>query len=99
MYTWTEKKNKDNKQKHGFYFSEVLDVFNVTHSLEFYDEIHSSLDEDRYIFIGCLHDGIILSVVTTDKKNGDTQIISARMASPKEEEAYHEHYSREVGGN
>ena len=50
MYTWTEKKNKENKQKHGFYFSEILDVFSDTHSLEFYDEIHSSLDEDD-IFI------------------------------------------------
>jgi uncharacterized DUF497 family protein len=97
MYTWDEKKNLENKQKHGFYLNEITDVFEDSHLLELYDSIHSSLDEERYICIGCLHDTVILYVVTTDTIQGNTQIISARKATPKEERAYYEHYRQEVG--
>ena len=52
MYTWTEEKNKLNKVKHGFYLSDIVDVFDDPHLMEFYDAAHSSLDEDRYITLG-----------------------------------------------
>jgi len=101
MYTWTEEKNQLNKKKHGFYLSDIIDVFDDPHLLEFYDAVHSSFDEDRYINLGCFHDTVILSVVIVDKANGDTQIITAREATPKEQEAYNEHYreSANSGGN
>jgi uncharacterized DUF497 family protein len=78
-----------------------VDVFEDPHLLEFYDADHSSLDEDRYINIGCFHDTIILFVVTTDKADGNTQIITAREAAPKEQEAYYERYrkSADSGGD
>ena len=94
MYTWTEKKNRLNKKKHGFYLSDIIDVFDDPHLLEFYDTAHSSLDEDRYINFGRFHDTVILFVITVDKNNGDTQIITAREATPKEQEAYYEHYKK-----
>jgi len=92
VFTWTEEKNKLNKKNHGFFLSDIVDVFDDPHLLEIYDEAHSSLDEDRFITIGCFHDTVILFVVTVDKTDGDTQIIMAREAIPKEQEAYYDHY-------
>ena len=101
MFTWTEEKNLSNKQKHGFFLSDIVDVFEDPHLLEFYDTDHSSLDEDRYINIGCFQDTVILFVVTTDKADGNTQIITAREATLKEQNVYYEHYrkSTDSGGD
>jgi uncharacterized DUF497 family protein len=101
MYTWTEKKNRLNKEKHGFYLSDIVEVFDDPYLLEFYDAAHSSLEEDRYITIGRFHDAVILSVVTTDKGDGNTQLITAREAAPKERRVYNDHYrkSTDSGGN
>ena len=98
MFTWTEEKNQLNKKKHGLYLSEAVDVFDDPHLLEIYDVAHSSLDEDRYINIGCVQDMVILFVVTSDKDDDD-QIISARKATPKEKELYYANYKREAGRN
>ena len=99
MFTWTEEKNQLNKDKHGLYLSEVVDVFNDPHLLEFYDTAHSSLDEDRYISLGQLQETVILFVVTTDKADNTTQIITARKATPKERELYYANYEKETKGN
>jgi uncharacterized DUF497 family protein len=99
MYSWNKAKNKENKRKHGLYLSEVVDVFDDPHLLELYDSAHSSLDEERYICIGCLRDTVILYVVTTDTQEGNTRIISARPATPKEENAFYGRYKQETGGN
>jgi uncharacterized DUF497 family protein len=94
--SWTEEKNQLNKKKHGLYLSEVVDVFDDPHLLEFYDTAHSSLDEDRYITLGRLRDMVILFVVTTDKVDNNTQIITARKATPNEKEIYYAHYEKET---
>lgn len=99
MFTWTEEKNQLNKKKHGLFLSDIVDVFDDPHLLEFYDAAHSSLDEDRYITIGRFHDTVILFVVTVDKVNGDTQIITAREATLKEQEVYHEHYRKSTNSS
>jgi uncharacterized DUF497 family protein len=99
MFTWTEEKNLLNKKNHGLYISEVVDVFDDPHLMEFYDRAHSSLDEDRYITLGRLHDTVILFVVTTDKVDNNTQIITARKATSKEKEIYNANYKRETSGN
>jgi uncharacterized DUF497 family protein len=99
VFTWTEKKNRFNKKKHGFYLSEIVDVFDDPHLMEFYDTAHSSLDEDRYINLGCLHDTVILFVVTADKVDNNTQIITARKATLKEQETYNANYEKETRGN
>jgi uncharacterized DUF497 family protein len=98
VYTWTEKKNQINKDKHGIYLSEVIDVFDDPNLLEWYDAAHS-INEDRYITIGRLHGRVIFFVVTTDKANDEVRLIMARKAEPKEQEAYNEHYRRETGGD
>ena len=98
MFTWNEGKNKLNKKKHGLHLSEAVDAFNDPHLMEFYDTAHSSSDEDRYINLGRLHDEVILFVVTEDR-NDNTQIITARKATPKERELYYANYEKEIRGN
>ena len=63
MFTWTEEKNLLNKKKHGFYLSEIVDVFDDPHLIDWYDKEHSSMNEDRYICLGRLHDAVTLFVV------------------------------------
>jgi uncharacterized DUF497 family protein len=94
MFTWTEEKNKLNKKKHGFFLSDIVEVFDDPHLLEFYDAEHSSFGEDRYSTLGRFHDTVILFAVTVDKAGGDTQIITAREATHEEQETYNEHYRK-----
>jgi len=99
MFTWSEKKNQENKIKHGFFLSDIVDVFNDPHLLDFFDAAHSSLDEDRYITIGCFHNTVILYVVTTDNSDGTTQIITAREATSKEQKVYYDYYRKSTNSS
>ena len=54
--------------------------------LEFYDEKHSTAEEDRYITIGLVEE--ILTVVYTERTTA-LRIISARAATKKERMAYY----------
>jgi uncharacterized DUF497 family protein len=46
-----------------------------------------------------LNNIVILYVVTTDKSDGNTQIISASKATIKESEGYYEYYKKETQRN
>ena len=96
MYTWTKKKNRDNKKKHGFCLSEITDVFEDTHSVEFYDGTHSSIGDERFTLIGRFTETVILTVIFEDIGE-ECHLISARETTPNEEKAYNEHYQRENG--
>jgi uncharacterized DUF497 family protein len=98
MYTWDEVKNRLNKEKHGFYFSEIVEVFEDPHLIEWYDKTHSTQEEDRYICLGSLR-GVIILYVVIAPEGEDVQIITARRAEPLEERTYYEHYQEETGGN
>jgi uncharacterized DUF497 family protein len=67
VFTWTEEKNQLNKKKHGFSLSEIVDVFDDPHLIDWYDKNHSSINEDRYICLGRLHDAVTLFVVFTER--------------------------------
>jgi uncharacterized DUF497 family protein len=106
MFIWTEKKNRTKKieptrKNMAFTFPTIVDVFNDLYLLEVYDAAHSSLDEDRYINIGRFHDAVILFIVTTDMADGNTRIITAREATPREQEIYNDYYRKSTnsGGN
>ena len=99
MFSWTEEKNRFNYKKHGLYLSEIVDVFDDPHLIEFYDEIHSTVEEERFICLGCCQDFIILFVAFTGKKDGNIHLITAREATPKERRTYEENYRQEIGGN
>ena len=98
MFTWTEKKNLLNKKKHGFYLPEIVDVFDDQHLIEWYDKEHSSMEEDRYICLGRLHDIVILFEAFTEQ-GGNIHLITARKAEPIEERLYYAHYVKETRGN
>ncbi|GHV94584.1 hypothetical protein AGMMS50293_09040 [Spirochaetia bacterium] len=87
-----------NKKKHGFYFSEITDVFDDSHLMDWYDNGHSSMEEDRYICLGRWRDMVILFVAFTER-DGIVHLITAREATPKERKAYDENYRRETSGN
>jgi uncharacterized DUF497 family protein len=92
VFTWTEGKNQANKQKHGFYLSDIVDVFDDPHLIDWYDAAHSSLNEERYIGLGVFHN-VVLFVVFTEKGD-DIHLITARKAEPHEEKLYYDHYRK-----
>jgi uncharacterized DUF497 family protein len=98
VFTWTEEKNQLKKKKHGFFLSEVVDVFDDSHLIDWYDKEHSSIDEDRYICLGRWHDAVILFVVFTEQDE-EVHVIMARKAEPIEERLYYDHYEKETRGN
>lgn len=87
-YEWDSEKNKKNIKKHGLSFEQILDVFDDPFFLERYDREHSSDSEDRFFGIGCIQGLIVVATSYTEKSR--IRIISARLASPKEEEVYND---------
>ena len=88
-FEWDSEKNEKNRIKHGLSFEQILPVFDDPFFLERYDSAHSSEKEDRYFGLGCLQ--AVLVVATSYTENKRIRIISARLASPKEEEIYNEY--------
>ena len=95
MLTWTEEKNQLNRKKHGLFFSEIVDVFDDPHLLEFYDEVYSTPEEERYICLGRWQDFFVLFVAFTEK-DGAIRLITARKATSKERKVYEENYRKEI---
>lgn len=65
IFEWDEEKNLLNQRKHGISFETASYVFEDENYIEMYDFEHS-IDEDRYIAIGCVGD--VLFVVFTERK-------------------------------
>lgn len=89
-FVWDEDKNQINLRKHGIDFKTAALVFLDDLRLEYPDPDHSE-NEDRYRTIGLVHD--VLTVVYCDRLNADTgntdiRIISARLATRLERNAY-----------
>ena len=79
-FEWDEEKEKINIAKHGIDFATASHVFLDPDRLEYYDEKHSTSDEDRYITIDFVGD--VLTVVYTERIDA-LRIISARIATKK----------------
>ena len=86
LFEWDDEKEKINIKKHGISFETASFVFLDKNRKEYYDEEHSSLEEDRFITIGKVKD--VLFVVYTDV-NDITRIISARLADSDEKRDYY----------
>ena len=67
-------------------FSTAALVFGDNNRIEKYDELHSD-EEDRYITIGSI--GRVVVMVVYTERSGAIRIISARIASRREREAYY----------
>ena len=87
LFEWDDEKERLNIAKHGISFSTAAKLFNDVYRIEMYDEIHST-EEDRYITIGRISDTILIVTLVYTDRNNVIRIISARMATKKEEEAY-----------
>ncbi len=84
---WDPQKDAVNQRKHGVGFAEAAELFmSGIDYLEIFDEAHSD-DEERFIAVGPIARGILV-VVWTEQPVDTVRIISARLASAPEREAY-----------
>ena len=86
-FTWDEKKNLINIKKHKISFIQAVYVFSDPLRKEYYDEKHSSHDEDRLIAIG-LAKNRLLFVIFTEPEPEIIHIVSARKANRHERRYY-----------
>lgn len=89
-FEWDENKNKANLKKHDISFEVASEIFQ---SLTLTSEISThEYGEQRHISIGIVED-IVITVIHT-KRGEKTRIISARKASKKERNIYHDHITQ-----
>ncbi|MYH33810.1 MAG: BrnT family toxin [Cenarchaeum sp. SB0669_bin_11] len=86
-FEWDEGKNRTNIYKHGVSFETARRIFEGP-VLSWLD-VRYDYGENRYIGVGSVGAGALLVVAYT-KRNGSIRLISARPASRKERQAYHE---------
>jgi uncharacterized DUF497 family protein len=85
-FEWDDAKARRNLREHGVSFEEAASVFGDPLALEIRDQGHSQLEE-RYIAMGYSLLGRLLVVVHSEEAE-TLRIISARIATRHEREAY-----------
>lgn len=89
-FSWDEKKDKINQNKHGISFDEAKTVFADEYGRLIPDPEHS-VDEDRFILLGLSCQLQLLMVCHCYREKDDIiRIISARKASKTETKQYKE---------
>ena len=88
VFEWDDEKDRKNKLKHGIGFKTAILVFADRDRIEKYDEAHS-LYEDRYITIGEINGTFMVVTVVYTERCESIRIISARLATGVEKEAYY----------
>ncbi len=87
-FDWDEKKNRENRKKHGVSFEEAQTVFLDECAIRYYDPDHSQ-DEDRFIMLGMsLRLRVLVVCHCYRAEDMVIRIISARKADKHECEAY-----------
>lgn len=89
-FEWDELKAQSNFKKHGVGFKEASLVFENSLAVIFSDMEHSDF-ETREILVGHTKNGILLLVSFTEHEPGLIRIISARLATKREEAMYVKH--------
>jgi uncharacterized protein len=87
-FEWDKNKTAKNLSKHRVSFEEAKTVFDDPLYVDFYDPDHSD-DEERYLIVGESNQGSLLIVSYTERGNL-IRLISARVVTPAEREAYEE---------
>lgn len=88
-FEWDKAKASTNIEKHGVSFEEAVTVFYDDFAVQFYDEEHSELEEDRFLILGMSNKSRTLMICHCEKESGDTlRIISARKATKTERNFY-----------
>ena len=87
-FSWDDRKERENKRKHGISFDEATTVFADERARLKHDPDHSR-DEDRFILLGFSVKLRLLVVVHAYQQDeGEIRIISARKATRKECKQY-----------
>ena len=89
-FDWDDKKNQLNIRKHKISFELAASVFFDDNRIEYYDDAHSILEEDRYIAIGTIYDRVTVVTVVYTQRGDSLRIISARKSTGAERRAYYE---------
>ena len=93
-FEWDDRKNAQNRRKHGVSFEEAETVFYDEHALLIADPDHSE-HEERFILLGLSSVLRTLVVCHCYRREGDVvRIISARLADRQEREQYHVRWTR-----
>jgi uncharacterized DUF497 family protein len=96
-FEWHEKKAASNIKKHdGLSFETAEEVFEDPFAIEKYDEINSTIEEDRFIVLGRIKNQLVVVTVYTPK-NGKRRIISARYATSNERRLYYGQFAGNYG--
>ena len=84
---WDPAKNLANQKNHGLSFEDAQELFTSdVDYLEIFDDAHST-EEDRFLAIGPIRQGLVL-VVWTERDEGTVRIIGARWATPRERDMF-----------
>lgn len=94
-FEWDSAKSESNKQKHGFSFEEILEVFDDPLLLSGRDNSHSDDKEEREFCIGCLNNTVVILVIYTERER--TRIISARKADKAWRRIYNDFIKKTFG--
>jgi uncharacterized DUF497 family protein len=87
-FEWDERKNRENKRKHGVSFEEAQTVFVDENAIRYFDPDHSE-DEDRFLILGMSFTLRVLVVCHCYRADDFViRIISARRADKGEQAAY-----------
>ena len=96
-FEWDDKKAASNIKKHDdLTFETAEEVFKDPFAIEKYDEINSTVEEDRFIVLGRIKNQLIVVTVYTPK-NGKRRIISARYATSNESRLYYGQFTGSYG--
>jgi len=89
-FTWDNKKNSMNTQKHGISFDEAKSVFYDDNARLIHDPDHSE-EEERFLILGLSEKLNMLVVCHCYRENDEIiRIISARKATKNEKMQYEE---------
>ncbi|MDR1256508.1 MAG: BrnT family toxin [Spirochaetaceae bacterium] len=80
-----DKKNEANFKKHGVYLDQAISAFDDPMRQEYYDEKHSSADENRLLLVGFAGNRPLL-ISFTEPAPETIRLISARRAKKHEQE-------------
>jgi uncharacterized DUF497 family protein len=93
-FEWDDRKNAQNRRKHGISFEEAQTVFFDEQALLIADPDHSE-QEERFILLGLSGALQTLVVCHCYRREGDViRLISARRADRQEREEYENRWTR-----
>ena len=86
-FKWHSEKAKSNFEKHGVSFEEAESVFDDPLQVHYPDYAHS-IGEQRYICLGDSNQGRLITLAYTENTPNLFRIISARLATRREQRTY-----------